>query len=183
MQRSSSNRRQGVIWRARRPALALGLLAAAAMGATACGTATRLAGPGGPHVTVQETRLGMTLRTDRGNTVTVTAYRSAIDRAGHEGLSHGTHFEAAEVSICARASGGVVGPSLVTLRTINNRLVLATESRPIAPQLKSQRLSSLRSETTTRVPGRTAAAGPAANEDDSGSLHAKKCQLFGSPTG
>jgi Domain of unknown function (DUF1942) len=141
MQRSSADERLGVVRRAPRLVRALVLLAAIAVGAAACGTATRSAGPDGQHVNVQETRLGTTLRTDPGNTVTVTAYRSTIDRTGQEALPHRVHFEAAQVRICARASGGVVGPSMVTLRTINNEHVLATESRPIAPALKSQQLA------------------------------------------
>jgi hypothetical protein len=160
MQRSSADGRLGVVRRTARPTRALVLLAAIAVGAGACGTATRSAGPDGQHVNVQETRLGTTLRTDRGNTVTVTAYRSTIDRTGR-GLSHRMHFEAAEVRVCARASGGVVGPSMVTLRTMNNQHVLATESRLIAPPLNSQQLGRghcAHGWVTFEVPGATTGA-------------------------
>lgn len=121
--------------RARHTGGAVALIAATVIGVTACG-ATRVATPGGKPVHVQEARVGVTLRTDRRNTVTVTAYRSAVD--GHP--SHGVHFEAADLSICALVSGGVVGPSMTTLRTIANKLVLASAATSIAPSLKSQQL-------------------------------------------
>jgi len=121
--------------RARHTAGTVALIAATVLGVTAC-AATRVATPGGKPIHVQDARLGVTLRTDRRNTVTVTAYRSTV--GGHP--SHGVHFEAADLSICARVSGGVVGPSMTSLRTINNKVVLASAATSIAPPLKSQQL-------------------------------------------
>jgi hypothetical protein len=127
--------------RTRRSWLALVLLVATAIGGTACAATARVSGPGGKRVRVQYTRLGTTLRTDRRNTVTVAAYRSLVGGTRHEQPLHGMHFEAADVRMCARTSGGVVGPSMVTLRTTNNHHVLASASTPIGPPLRSQQLA------------------------------------------
>jgi hypothetical protein len=145
----------------RQPSIALALLAALAVGAAACGTTTRVTGPGGKRVNVQQTQLGSTLYTDRRNTVTVTAYRAMVGPSGRERPTRGMHFEAAEVRICARRSGGVVGPSMVTLRTTDNHHVLASASTPIGPSLKSRRLAlgqCARGWVAFDVPGTTTGA-------------------------
>lgn len=127
--------------RARPQAYALVLLGVAVMVIAACGEARRVASPGGKSVHVQQARLGITLRTDRHNTVTVIEYRSAVAATGHERAPQGMHVEAAELSICALANAGLVGPRMATLKTINNRHVLASAKASIRPQLRAQRLA------------------------------------------
>jgi hypothetical protein len=83
----------------------------------------------------------MTLRTDRHNTVTVSAYRAAVAVTDHERAPHDMHFEIGELNICAVTSGGLVGPGMATLRTTDNSRVLAIATTLMRPQLKSQRLA------------------------------------------
>ena len=85
---------------------------------------------GGRRVNVQQAVVGVTLQTDRHNTVTVTEYRSAVP-ATKVHASAGSHFEAAELRICARVSGGSVDPSIVTLITVANTRVQPSGATPL----------------------------------------------------
>lgn len=116
-------------------------MAATAVATSACATTTRVASPGGKPVHVQQARVGMTLRTDWRNTVTVSAYRAAVAMTSHERAPHEMHFQAGELNICAVTSGGLVGPSMATLRIMNNSRVPAIATTVMRPQLKSQRLA------------------------------------------
>src|SRR5262249_25407521 len=101
MRRSLSPARTPGRRRAWRAASALVVMAATAAVLTACGARSRVASPGGKTIHVQQASLGVTLRTDRHNAVTVTEYRSAVAATGHERARHGMHLEAAELKICA----------------------------------------------------------------------------------
>jgi len=159
--------------RARRAASALVVMAATATGLTACGARSRVASPGGQPIHVQQTSLGATLRTDRHNSITVTEYRSAVAAAGHERARHGMHLEAADLKICATTSGGVVGPSMATLRTSHNTHVSASGETPISPPLGSQRLAPrhcVRGWVAFEVPNTTTGARIVISDDNDDSM-------------
>ena len=121
-----------------RPCAAL-VIAAACISVTACAPTHRVLAPGGKRVNVQRATVGVTLRTDRHNTVTVTEYRPAVPTINKRAPA-GQHFEAAEVRVCAPTSGGLVTPAQATLSTGNHTRVQASADEPLKPTLKARRL-------------------------------------------
>jgi len=83
------------------------------------------------------------------------------------------HLEAAELKICATTSGGVVGPSIATVRTSNDTHVSASAETPISPPLRSQRLAPrhcARGWVAFEVPNTTTGARVVVSDDNDDSL-------------